>query len=61
MEHSTPKSKPFPRNKALNKFKERSPPAGMTGPHDTFQNKIKADRPFFRMIYLISKGEMYKY
>lgn len=47
LKNVVPKCKLFPRNKALNKLKERSPPAGMTGPHDIFQNEIKADRPFF--------------
>lgn len=55
------KSKPFARNKALNKFKERSPPAGMTGPHNIFQNEIKADRPFVHSTHLTEKAEMYKY
>lgn len=53
--NATSKSKPFPRNKTQNKFKERSPPAGVIGQHDIFQNEIKADRPFLHSTYLINK------
>lgn len=61
LKHLIPKSQTFPRNKALNKVKERSPPAGIIGPRDIFQNKIKADRPFFQMTYQVGKAEMDRY
>ena len=61
LKHTIPKSQTFPRNKALNKVKERSPPAGIIGPRDIFQNKIKADRHVFQLTYQIGKAEIYKY